>query len=445
MSPTRATSAPRSWSTPPACGARRWRPWPACISPPRRSITSTSRSRPCRATNFRTTPRACAILTTWSTCARRRGGLVVGGYELNPAARWVDGAPWDHGGASPASRFRPLRAAAGGRHPAHPVPREGRNHHGRPAPRGLHARQPADARADARRARLLVRHRPFAQGYGGAGGMGKVLAEWIIEGEPSLDIFSFHAWRFGRYYADPIYAAERTREGVKYYYLLRFPNDENEWARPHRVSPVHDRLQELGAVFGEKNGWERVNYFQPGKPSRRMGADQREWGWKRPPYFERVGQEHVACRERVAHLRYVVLRQDRPARPRRAAAAAAPDGQPDGRPGRARGLHPVPQHRGQRRGRRDHHPAGARLLPRGHRLQLHRQRPGLRPHGRAPGRPAGRDPRCDRGAGDLRAVGAEGARGAAGGLQERRLQQGHPLHGLGHDRHPGRGRCWPSA
>jgi len=138
------------------------------------------------------------------------------------------------------------------------------------------------------------------QGYGGAGGMGKVLAEWMIEGEPSLDIFGFHAWRFGQSYADPSFAAERTREGVKYYYLLRYPHDENEWARPRRVSSVYGRCQELGAVFGEKNSWERVNYFEPGKPWRRAGADQRQWGWERPPYFERVGREHQACRERVA-------------------------------------------------------------------------------------------------------------------------------------------------
>ena len=59
------------------------------------------------------------------------------------------------------------------------------------------------------------------------------------------------------------------------------------------------RLQEMGAVFGEKFGWERVNYFEPGKPWRRAGADQREWGWNRPPYFDRVGQEHQATRERV--------------------------------------------------------------------------------------------------------------------------------------------------
>jgi 4-methylaminobutanoate oxidase (formaldehyde-forming) len=137
-------------------------------------------------------------------------------------------------------------------------------------------------------------------GYGGAGGIGKLMAEWIVEGEPSLDVYAYKATRFGNYYANPEYAAERTREGVKYYYRLRFPNDENEWARPHRVSPVHYRLQELGAVFGEKFGWERVNFFDPGKPWRRAGTDQRQWGWNRPPYFERVGQEHRATRERVS-------------------------------------------------------------------------------------------------------------------------------------------------
>jgi 4-methylaminobutanoate oxidase (formaldehyde-forming) len=87
---------------------------------------------------------------------------------------------------------------------------------------------------------------------------------------------------------------------VKYYYALRFPNDENEWARPHRVSPVHYRLQELGAVFGEKFGWERVLYFDKKKGWRRAGADQRQWGWTKPPYFDRVAEEHCAARERVA-------------------------------------------------------------------------------------------------------------------------------------------------
>ncbi len=137
-------------------------------------------------------------------------------------------------------------------------------------------------------------------GYGGAGGMGKLMAEWIIEGEAPEDVNVYRATRFGNYYSNPEYAAERTREGVKYYYALKFPNDENEWARPHRVSPVHYRLQELGAVFGEKFGWERVLYFDKNKSWRRAGADQREWGWTKPPYFDRIGEEHCATRERVA-------------------------------------------------------------------------------------------------------------------------------------------------
>jgi 4-methylaminobutanoate oxidase (formaldehyde-forming) len=66
------------------------------------------------------------------------------------------------------------------------------------------------------------------------------------------------------------------------------------------VSPVYHRTQELGAVFGEKFGWERVLYFEPGKKWRRAGADQKEWGWAKPPYFDRVGEEHKATRERVA-------------------------------------------------------------------------------------------------------------------------------------------------
>jgi 4-methylaminobutanoate oxidase (formaldehyde-forming) len=136
-------------------------------------------------------------------------------------------------------------------------------------------------------------------GFGAAGGVGRLLAEWITEGEPSQDVYSFRATRFGNYYGSPYYAAERTRECVKYYYRLRFPNDEYEWARPYRVSPVHARLMELGAAFGEKYGWERVNYLKPGSASRRMGEDQRKWGWAKPPYFDRLADEHVATRERV--------------------------------------------------------------------------------------------------------------------------------------------------
>ncbi len=227
------------------------------------------------------------------------GGLVIGGYEPNPLARWIDGVPWEHGDTTlPADydRFEQLLEGAIRRIPfldhagiitlvCHP---------GAYTPDSQPMLGPvAGVRG------MWIAAGMSLNGYGGAGGIGKLMAEWIVEGEPSLDVYAYKATRFGNYYANPEYAAERTREGVKYYYRLRFPNDENEWARPHRVSPVHYRLQEMGAVFGEKFGWERVNYFEPDKPWRRMGADQRAWGWKKPPYFERLGQEHQATRERV--------------------------------------------------------------------------------------------------------------------------------------------------
>ncbi len=137
-------------------------------------------------------------------------------------------------------------------------------------------------------------------GFGGGGAIGKVMAEWIIEGEPELDTHEFNVRRFGSVHAIRAFSAERARESYKYYYYLRYPEDENEWGRPQRVSPLDEQVKELGAVFGEKNGWERVNYYEPGQPWRRAGADQRAWGWGRPPYFEQIGEEHRAVRERVA-------------------------------------------------------------------------------------------------------------------------------------------------
>jgi glycine cleavage system T protein len=231
---------------------------------------------------------------------QEQGGLVIGGYEPNPLARWIDGVPWEHGGTTlPADmdRFEMLLEGAIRRLPfldqagiitlvCHP---------GAYTPDCQPVLGPmAGAHGMWMAAGMSL------NGYGGAGGIGKLLAEWIISGEPTMDVYAYKATRFGNYYSNPEYAAERTREGVKYYYRLKFPHDESEWARPHRVSPVYYRLQELGAVFGEKFGWERVNYFMPGQPWRRMGEDHRKWGWTKPPFFERVGQEHQATRERVA-------------------------------------------------------------------------------------------------------------------------------------------------
>ncbi|MBC8503564.1 MAG: FAD-dependent oxidoreductase [Chloroflexi bacterium] len=139
-------------------------------------------------------------------------------------------------------------------------------------------------------------------GIAGAGGVGKIMAEWIIEGHPSIDVHEMNVRRFGSHYADLHYTAERAREVYKHYYYLHYPNDESEWGRPKRLSALYPRLQELGAVFGEKNGWERANYFESDKTWRSAGAEQRQWGWGRPLYFKQVGDEHRAIRERVGLL-----------------------------------------------------------------------------------------------------------------------------------------------
>ncbi len=227
------------------------------------------------------------------------GGLVIGGYEPNPVSRWIDGVPWDHSGQTLPPDFDRFEQLMEGAIRRIPFLEQAQiitlvNHPGTYSPDCNPMIGPVP---EARGFWLAVGM--SLNGFGAAGGVGKLLAEWIVEGEPPLDIYKFRGTRFGNYYTSPYYTTERTCECVKYYYLQRFPYDENEWARPHRLSPVHTRLQDLGAVFGEKYGWERVNYFEPGKSWRRAGADQRRWGWGRPPYFERVGQEHLATRERV--------------------------------------------------------------------------------------------------------------------------------------------------
>src|SRR5437016_3539150 len=131
------------------------------------------------------------------------------------------------------------------------------------------------------------------------GGFERSPVAWSLGGVPPHDVTELNVRRFGPVYEDRAYAAERARESYKYYYMLRYPHDENEWVRARRLSPLDARLGAAGAIFGEKNGWERANYFMPGRPGRRAGADQRGWGWSRAAFFERVGVEHRAVRERV--------------------------------------------------------------------------------------------------------------------------------------------------
>jgi glycine cleavage system aminomethyltransferase T/glycine/D-amino acid oxidase-like deaminating enzyme len=227
------------------------------------------------------------------------GGVVLGGYELNPNARWIDGVPWDHAGRSvppDQRRFEPLLEGAARRFPfihdagviklvCHPDAMT-------PDANPLVGAIPG-------RPGLFMAAGLSLNGFGGAGGIGKSLTELITAGDSELDLYAYRPWRFGPIHRDHRYLAELAREAYRYYYYLRYPNDADEWGRPRRTSALHHRMQDLGAVFGAKHGWERPEHFEPGQPWRRAGADQRRFGWDRPPWFGLQAEEHRAIREAV--------------------------------------------------------------------------------------------------------------------------------------------------
>jgi glycine cleavage system aminomethyltransferase T/glycine/D-amino acid oxidase-like deaminating enzyme len=227
------------------------------------------------------------------------GGMVFGGYELDPASRWEDGVPWDHAARSlppDYERFEPLMQGAIRRFPfladaeairlvCHPdamTPDANPLLGPLPGVRGF-----------------WVAAGLSLNGFGGGGGIGRALAGWITAGDPGVDVGPYRAWRFGDTYRDPGFAAGLAREAYSDYYRLRYPFDADLAGRPRRLSPLHGRLQELGAVFGTKAGWERADYHEPGRPWRRAGRDQAGYGWTTPPWFERVRAEALAVRERA--------------------------------------------------------------------------------------------------------------------------------------------------
>ena len=137
-----------------------------------------------------------------------------------------------------------------------------------------------------------------AHGLAGAGGMGRLVAEWIVDGTPSLDVWHMDSRRFGAAYRSRDYTLARTKEIYETYYDVKYPGHERTAGRPLRVSPAYAQLRELGAVFGEKSGWERANWFEPNA----AGGDDslRPRGWAGKLWSPAIGAEHDACREAAA-------------------------------------------------------------------------------------------------------------------------------------------------
>jgi 4-methylaminobutanoate oxidase (formaldehyde-forming) len=134
-----------------------------------------------------------------------------------------------------------------------------------------------------------------AFGIASAGGAGWALAQWVIDGEQPLDLWAVDIRRFSGIHADDAYVRTRTLEAYGKHYAMAWPFDEYESARPLLNSPLYPMLKENGAVFGQKLGWERPNWFAP------AGVERRDhYSYGRQNWFARVGEEHRACRERAA-------------------------------------------------------------------------------------------------------------------------------------------------
>jgi len=137
-----------------------------------------------------------------------------------------------------------------------------------------------------------------AHGLAGAGGLGKAMAEWIVAGEPAMDLWEMDVRRFGAHYRSPSYTLERTREVYETYYDIKYPGHEREAGRPLRVSSAYAWHRDHEAAFGEKSGWERVNWYESNAPAGDEALRPR--GWAGRLWSPAIGAEHVACRERAA-------------------------------------------------------------------------------------------------------------------------------------------------
>ena len=131
-------------------------------------------------------------------------------------------------------------------------------------------------------------------GIANSGGAGRLIAEWIVGGEASTDLWDVDIRRFGPFMANRRLLSERTGETLGLHYAMRWPRQELETARPLRTSPLYDLLAARGAVFGSKNGWERANVFKP------AAAAPAVPGLGRPDWLPWMIEEQRATREAVA-------------------------------------------------------------------------------------------------------------------------------------------------
>jgi glycine cleavage system aminomethyltransferase T/glycine/D-amino acid oxidase-like deaminating enzyme len=222
------------------------------------------------------------------------GGLVTGGYERNPAPFGLDGIPRDfkYQLLPPDwERFGPLMENSIYRVPALESAEIIQLLNGPEGftPDGEFLLGPTSIKG------FWVACAFCAHGLAGAGGIGKVMAEWIVDGHPEWEVWRLDVRRFGSNYASQDYVVARTIETYSQYYDIHFPNQERLSCRGLRLSPTYPRLKELGASFGEKTGWERPNWFSPYAESARHGHEPK--GWPHHNWSRAIGVEHLNTRQ----------------------------------------------------------------------------------------------------------------------------------------------------
>jgi glycine cleavage system T protein len=225
------------------------------------------------------------------------GGLLMGGYERTPAPWGLDGIPRDftHKLLAPDwERFDDLMELAISRVPAISRAEVITLINGPEAftPDGEFIMGEApDVRG------FFVATGFCAHGIAGAGGVGKVMAEWILEGRPAIDVWRMDLRRFGAHYADRGHARAQAIETYSTYYDIHYPGEERRAGRGLKRSPAHARIEALGGAFGEKAGWERPNWLEANAAPSPRGWTPR--GWSARHWSPAIEAEHRAARERA--------------------------------------------------------------------------------------------------------------------------------------------------
>jgi 4-methylaminobutanoate oxidase (formaldehyde-forming) len=223
------------------------------------------------------------------------GAFAVGGWEQGTKGCWRRGAPWDFSRelfAGDFERFEQVALPAAERVPVL----------GEVGIRTL-INGPIPVSADGEPIMGLAPGLDnfyvacgFTAGIAASGGAGEALANWILEGDPGMDLWAFDVRRFGRHHAARRFLEARAIESYAHYYAIHWPGQDLKSGRPLRRSPLHGRLVHKGAQCRSKFGWERPDYFAPDADdeTRRPSFEGR------PGWFERVGAECRAIAERVA-------------------------------------------------------------------------------------------------------------------------------------------------